>query len=156
MPDSQSGICRALGAIDDTQNLAHYFGLARKQKPEWTQHTEYPLTYRLIRVQKCPFMGAAEISAMQAVVVKEIRRLAMLGNIIRRGAQDATYSKYQWLQAGVLNSAAAALSRLAAPRLFQHAKPFEQAVFVPINPTLDDLTIFETVDRNARPSDCFA
>lgn len=42
-----------------------------------------------------------------------------------------------------------------APRLFQQAKPFKQAVFVPIDPALDDLAVFETVDRNARPGYCF-
>ena len=43
-----SGQVRSNGAVDDTQRLAHDFGLAGKQKPERKRHAEYPLAHGLM------------------------------------------------------------------------------------------------------------
>ena len=42
------GQVRSNGAADNTQRLAHDFGLAGKQKPERKRHAEYPLTHGLM------------------------------------------------------------------------------------------------------------
>jgi len=42
------GQVRSNGAVDNTQRLAHDFGLAGKQEPERKRHAEYPLAHGLL------------------------------------------------------------------------------------------------------------
>ena len=42
------GQVRSNGAVDNTQRLAHDFGLAGKQEPERKRHAEYPLAHGLM------------------------------------------------------------------------------------------------------------